>query len=582
MPLITADEIARAINIQKLPGLAQILMQITRLNSINRAFDEVHDLQGMDFVDKLLELLGIEIEIDPKDLKKIPSKGAFIAVANHPYGGIEGLILLKLLCSVRPETRLMVNFLLTKITNLEEYFIPVNPFEELKDRSSVAGILKILHLLSEGVPVAMFPAGEVASFHLREHRVIDRIWHPGVGRIIKKAQVPVLPVFFKGNNSLLFQVLGLIHPRLRTARLPSELMNKQGKIIKVRIGHPVSRTDLEHFPNAAAVLNYVRSRTYALEMGYDTAKKHFSPRHIFKIWKKQKPVIEPVPENELASEVAGISRFRICSEGEYEVYLAPSYTLPGILREIGRLREITFREEGEGSGKEIDLDQYDTYYQHLFLWHKNSQCVVGAYRVGNGSEIVKNRGIAGFYISELFKIKPPFIPVMESGLELGRSWIRKEFQNKPLPLFLLWRALLAYILDHPEIRYLFGPVSISNDYAGASKALMVEFIKKNYFDSRFAPYVSPRKKFKVKRQKIKDLTTLADFGNNVKTLDSIIADIDGRQSKIPVLIRQYIGLNGKIAAFNVDPKFSDCLDGLLILDISDVPASMTDKLKSGI
>lgn len=577
MPLISSDELAKAINLEGTPGLARVLMEVSKLNAVNDVFEKIQGTEGLDFIDFALETLGIQVEIDPKDLKKIPKKGGFIAVANHPYGGIEGLILLKLLCSVRSDSKLMVNFILNKIPNLQEYFVAVNPFEDLKEKSSVGGIISILKLIKEGIPVGIFPAGEVSTFNLKTKRVIDRIWHPVVGKLIKKTDVPVLPVYFDGNNGLLFQILSLIHPKLRTAKLPSELVNKSGKTIKVRIGHPIQAEDLKHFSNSASALNYVRSRTYALEMGFDSTEKQYSPKNIFKVFKKEKEIIAPIAN--LDNEVATLSNYMVCAEGEYEVYLAPFFAIPQMIKEIGRLREVTFRGVGEGTGKEIDLDHYDVFYQHLFVWHKSEKCLVGAYRIGNGAEILKNRGSQAFYINELFKIEAGFYEVMQSGVELGRSWVRKEFQNKPLPLFLLWRALILHFVNNPHLKYLFGPVSISNDYTNCSKTLMVEFIKKNYFDDHLAQFVKPRKQFKVKGLKNINISTLADFGNNIKTLDSIIADIDRKHNKIPVLLRQYIAMSGRIVAFNVDPKFADCLDGLLVLNFSNMPPEMLEKLK---
>ncbi len=258
------------------------------------------------------------------------------------------------------------------------------------------------------------------------------------------------------------------------------------------------------------------------------------------------------------------------SEKNYEVFLSSAASMPNIINEIGRLREITFREIGEGTNKKIDLDEYDFYYNHLFIWDREGRKIVGAYRVGKGDEIYFRYGVKGFYISNLFKIKPGFHTIMKAGLELGRSFVRKEYQQKPLPLFLLWKGLLMFTMKNPSYRYMFGPVSISNNFTTLSKNLIIEFIRKNCYDNRLAKFITPKKKFEAE---LNDLETelLESHNTSIKSLDSLISEIELNHNKVPVLLRQYIQLNAKIIGFNVDPKFNDSLDGFLVLDIQAIP-----------
>ncbi len=246
-----------------MPGLASLLMEIMKINDVNKLYSQAKDLEGLAFIDAILEGLGVSIEIDESELKNIPKEGAFIAVANHPYGGVEGLILLKILCQARPDVKLMANFILKKIPNLADYFIAVNPFETIKNASSISGIKNTMELLQQGNPVGIFPAGEVSAYNRRSQKVMDKQWHPVVGKLITKAEVPVLPVYFHGNNGLLFNLLGMIHPTLRTARLPSELMNKKGYTLRVRIGKPVPYSELQTFNDNERMLSYLRAKTYA-------------------------------------------------------------------------------------------------------------------------------------------------------------------------------------------------------------------------------------------------------------------------------------------------------------------------------
>ncbi|HYK76517.1 MAG TPA: GNAT family N-acetyltransferase, partial [Daejeonella sp.] len=244
---------------------------------------------------------------------------------------------------------------------------------------------------------------------------------------------------------------------------------------------------------------------------------------------------------------------------------------------IGRLREITFREVGEGTNKAFDLDEYDIYYNHLFIWDTDANMIVGAYRIGKGDEIFYSMGRKGFYVAELFKIKEQMNPVLRQSLELGRSWVRKEYQQKPLPLFLLWKGILKYLLDNPQYRYLIGPVSISNSFSKFSKSLIVDYIGKNHFDHELAQYVKPRKKFKVDFSQI-DTELLMESNETMKGLDDLVSEIETSHMKIPVLLRQYISLNAKIICFNIDPKFSDSLDGFLVVDLEKIPSEMLEKL----
>lgn len=580
MKIITTEEFAKATKLDKLhmPGLASFLMEVMKINQVNELFAQAQPKQGIEFIDAILKGCGVEVEFDEKDLKNIPATGSFIAIANHPYGGIEGLVLLKMLLMVRPDAKLMANFILKKIPNLSDYFIAVNPFENVEHSSSISGLKNTLQLLADGTPIGIFPAGEVSTFKIDKQQVTDRMWHPVVGKIIAKAKVPVVPIYFHGNNGLLFNLLSLIHPTLRTAKLPSELFNKQGRTIRLRIGKPIKVDDIPNNNNSTKLLNFLRARTYALGTGLEEEKKIFDPRNLFKIKKKQQEIVKPIGPDILEKEIAPLrGDYLVWTEKNYEVFIVPTEVIPCVIREIGRLREVTFREVGEGTNKATDLDEYDIYYHHLFIWDNETKMIVGAYRIGLGDEIFYSLGKKGFYITELFKIKEQFTPILRKSLELGRSWIRKEYQLKPLPLFLLWKGILKYLMDNPRYQYLIGPVSISNAFSKFSKSLIVDYINRNHFDHELAQFVKPRKRFKVDFSSI-DTDVLMSGEDTFKSLDHLISQVETHNMKVPVLLRQYIALNAKIISFNIDPKFSDSLDGFLILDLEKIPQDMLDKL----
>ena len=570
MDIISKKEFKSATKLDKvlMPGLANLLMEVMKINDVNKLYSKFQKLEGMDFVDGILNGLGIKIEIDEKDLKNIPAEGAFIAIANHPYGGVEGLILLKILCMQRPDVKIMANFILKKIPNLAEYFVAVNPFENVKNTSSISGLKSTLEFLKQGTPIGIFPAGEVSAYNTNTQKVMDKKWSPVVGKIISKAGVPVLPVYFHGNNGLVFNLLGMIHPTLRTARLPYELFNKKGYTIKVRIGKPVGFEEIQTLTTQNRVLPYLRARTYALGSGMEV-KKFFNSK-IFSIKKKPEEIIPETSQSLLLDDLKNISDKLVMSEKNYDVYLSSAASMPNIINEIGRLREITFREVGEGTNNKIDLDEYDLYYSHLFIWDREAQKIVGAYRVGKGDEIFYRYGRKGFYITNLFRVKSGLYPILKNGLELGRSFVRKEYQQKALPLFLLWKGLLMYINKNTQYEYMFGPVSISNNFSKLSKELIIEFIKTNCYDYHLAQFTKPKKEFDVSIKEI-DAEELLKNKDTIKSLDSLISEIEIDHNKVPVLLRQYIQLNAKIIGFNVDPKFNDSIDGFLVLTIKNIP-----------
>jgi putative hemolysin len=584
MKIITSEEFAKATKLNKLPlpGLASLLMEIMKINDINDTFEKAEEFEGVAFVDEILRLVGVKLEISESDIKNIPLDGAFTAIANHPYGGIEGLILIKILCSVRPEAKVMANFILKKIPNLSDFFVAVNPFENVEHSSSISGIKTTLSLLNAGVPIGIFPAGEVSTYKIGQQQVTDKLWHPVVGKLISKSKAPVLPIYFHGNNGLLFNLLSLIHPALRTAKLPSELFNKKGHTIKVRIGKPIPYNGIPNKEDNNSLLAFLRAKTYALGVGLENEKKIFNPTNLFKIKKQPEPLVAEISPLILDEEVKNLDEtYKVWTEKNYEVFVVPTAVIPNVIKEIGRLRELTFREVGEGTNKSTDLDSYDIYYNHLFIWDNVTKMIVGAYRIGKGDEIFYSYGKKGYYINELFKIKSQIYPVLRKGLELGRSWIRKEYQQKPLPLFLLWKGILKYLIDNPQYQFLFGAVSISNSFSQFSKSLIVNFIYQNHFDTEMAQMVKPRKQFKVDFLQI-DANILTSSSTSLKNLDSLISEIETTHIKVPVLLRQYMALNAKIICFNIDPKFSDCLDGFLVLNLENIPADMMDKLSKNL
>jgi putative hemolysin len=581
--LIKTDDFIKAAKLSRFggKGTANVLMEILQINKINRLYSDLSHLEGIEFIDKLLEKLEITFEVSDTELDRIPKTGAFISISNHPFGGIDGLLLIKIISKTRPDIKVMANFLLQRVEPVKDYFLPVNPFEEHKDvKSSITGIKLALKHLKDGLPLGIFPAGEVSSFSEDDLGIADKAWETSALKMIKKSEVPVVPIYFQGANSKLFHLLGLIHPSLRTARLPSELFNKKNKVIRIRIGNPISVKEQKEFADIKRYGRYLRAKTYSLGSALEV-QKFYNP-NLF-LSKKVQEIISPVDIAEIEKEISLLrTEYLLFETGEYQVYCTPSKNIPSIMIELGRLREQTFRLVGEGTNRSFDIDEFDIYYQQLFIWDDKEKKIVGAYRLGIGKEIMLQYGIKGFYIRSLFKIRDKIHPILNQSIELGRSFIVPEYQKKPLPLFMLWKGILCFLLNNPEYRYLIGPVSISNRFSNFSKDMIIKYIMKNHYNKKIGKYIKPRRKFVPIDFQNVDREILMDSSSDINKFDKFITDVDTSNFTLPVLLKKYLKLNGKIVGFNVDPKFNNALDGLLFLDLFDVPLETISALSKEI
>lgn len=578
MALVTSKEISKVIGIHKLGFLGTfigwIVLRVLRISKLNKIYNQNKHKKDLDFLNAVLKDCQVEFEIPEEDLKRIPKEGAFITISNHPLGGIDGVLLLKLLTEKRADYKIIANFLLHKIAPLQPYVMPVNPFENRKDaKSSVPGIKAALRHIKSGHPLGVFPAGEVST--RKEGKLkVDKPWEVGAVRFIKKANVPILPIYFHARNSRFFYFLSKISDTFRTAKLPSEILSQKNRVIKVRIGKPITTKDQDAYSDLTAFSEFIRKKTYLMANPFYEKMKILSSEKI-KIKKPIKKIITQDSTSSFIKEVDFLrtSEGRLLQSKNYEVFFAKAKEIPNLLQEIGRLREITFRAVGEGTNKAIDLDKYDAYYYHLFLWDREAKCLVGAYRMGLGKEIYKEHGIKGFYIQNLFRIESELHQMMENTIEMGRAFIIQEYQQKPMPLFLLWKGIVHVTLRYPAYKYLMGGVSISNQFSDFSKSLMIEFMKSHYYDPYVAQYIQPKKEYKVKlKDADKDFVFDATKADMQK-FDKFIDEIEPGALRIPVLIKKYVKQNARLVAFNVDPKFNNAVDGLMYIKVSDIPES---------
>lgn len=582
MPLIEKNTFAEAISLHRvgLRSLALPLMKLLRIERINKIYDRFKHNSGIEFLDACLNELQITYNIPPNDLKNVPASGAVVFVANHPYGGLDGIILIRLIASIRPDFKVMANFVLSNIEPLKDYFLPVDPFERINStQKSLAGTKKTLEILKNGGAVGVFPAGEVSAFYTNRKKISDKPWNPMIGRLILKSGAKVIPIYFSGSNSLLFNLLGLIHPRLRTAWLPSELLNKKEFHVGIRIGKPISNEELQEFKDVNQLMRFLRAKTYALGSSFEVKKNYFASPLRAKI--KPEAVIEPVDQQTLEEEINRIKLDSLVTTfNQYELYFCYSTAIPNTIREIGRLRELTFREVGEGTNRAIDIDEFDLCYHHLFIWDTAVKRIIGAYRIGKGADLFQKFGVKGFYVNTLFHINPRFYPILKQSIELGRSFIVKDYQQKVFVLYLLWRGILTFLRNNPEYRYLIGPVSISNNFLKVSKSILVHFIKKHYWDAEMASMVKERKPFKVKLSSIDAEILLGrNHDSSFKCIDDIISELEPQSFKAPILLKKYLKQNARIIAFNIDPKFNNALDGFIVMDFRSIPEDTLQMLE---
>lgn len=538
------------------------------------------------FFEAVLEALNVRYHVLDSDLARLPATGPVVVVANHPFGGIEGVILTSMLRSVRPDAKVMANHLLGCIPEAHDYFILVDPFEHPDSpRANLRPMRAALRLLAQGGAIGIFPAGEVAHWQAGRRVVTDPAWKTTVARLARAGEATVVPVYFDGRNGALFQMAGFVHPRLRTAMLPHEFLNKRNREIEVRIGHPIPWSKLKALDDAALTA-HLRRRTYLLASRTEPVSRLpralAAPLRLPKLpglpapRRPRAPLMIAAPRDAalLEAEIKALPESRrLVVQGEFTVWCADAEQIPHTLHEIGRLREITFRAAGEGTGKALDVDAFDAYYQHLFVWNGERREIAGGYRFGRTDEIVARFGKRGLYTNTLFAYGTAFLRSIGPALELGRSFIRREYQKNYAPLMLLWKGIGRYVAQNPRYRVLFGPVSITNEYRAASRRLMVEFLKANSFQPQLARLVRPRTPFESRTAAIAQ--TLLGWKSpampaaDIEEVSAFVADIEPDAKGVPVLLRQYLKLGGKVLAFNLDPDFGDALDGLIMVDLLD-------------
>jgi putative hemolysin len=568
--LISKQALAHAIGWNQKNPILNLIHKLGKFEEINQLYYNTTKSNQDSFIETLFQQLNIQVEVPENHLEKIPTEGPCIIVANHPFGALDGLTMIKTISKHRPDVKIMANFILQQVEPLSDFFIAVNPFENSDIRKNKSGLRNcIAHLQNQGCLV-IFPAGEVSTFEKRSlTSIADRKWQNSAIKLILKSKVPVVPVCFEGSNSFLFHFLGKINPQLRTLALPSELLKKKNHAVKIKIGKPISPEQLSFSENPDIIGRYLRAKVYSLVSEVKVKKRFFGQPQLFP--KKDKEVAAQESSQVLQTEILSIQENIVLQKAQFTVYLTKANKIPHLLNEIGRCREISFREVGEGSGLSRDLDEFDLYYYHLILWDHENHQLAGAYRIGVGNEILSYYGKKGFYLNTLFKFKSDFIPYLLKSVELGRSFVRPDYQKQRWPLLLLWQGIMLAVKNFSEVQYILGPVTLSNDYTKVSQKLIIQFLQKSYGDEQLSLAIAPRNKVKLSRVKADTDSLLMPIEKEMKKLDALISEIEPQGKRLPVLYKKYLTQNAKILGFNRDPAFKNAVDALMLLDMQNIP-----------
>lgn len=565
--VLELDQLQAALRLRGLFGrwIARAAYRILELEEVNRIHSKFSKHFGPDFSAHVLEEIAVSYDIPEAQLDRIPKEGGFITVSNHHYGAVDGMILSSVIGSRRPDYKILTTFVLSMIPNLKDSFIGVDNFSSGGDKS-ISGIRCALRHLSSGNPLGLFPAGEVATW--QKGRVVEDIpWAENIIKMVRKTGFPVIPIYFEGGNSRSFHILGRIHPRLRTIRLIHEMLHMRGRVVKARIGQPISASEVENL-DVPTLGRYLRSRCYALEA------QCLLPE--VKVAKKPEAQLAAhVPEEKIRAEIDANEDKMLFETAGYRAYLFYASDAPCTMQELYRLREETFRAVGEGTGKSMDTDPYDAYYRQMILWHVQNREIVGAYRLGPGAEaIASHGGVQGLYSASLYHYGEKAVPLLEQSLELGRSFIVQKYQREIYPLRLLFTGLAVSSLKFPQLAFFSGPVSISDAIPRFYQSLIVRFLEKNFRLPDSDKTASPSVPFEPDFLSVNPDDLLGPVQGDISAFDKLLETISDGKYHLPVLVRIYFSSGSRFANFNVDPDFSNCLDALIFLRYSDFPQKM--------
>jgi putative hemolysin len=531
--------------------------------------DEVNDfvlrhehLKSFEFIDAVFDYFNFSYSVSARERANIPAEGRLVVVANHPIGSLDGLAILKMMGEVRSDVKIIANDLLMNFTALHPLFIPVDNMGSGSARKSIKATLAVLE---QEQAVIIFPAGEVSR--ARPTGIKDGRWRPGFLHFVRKTNAPVLPVHIGAKNSLLFYSASMLFKPLGTALLAREMFNKRSSVLHFRVGEAIAAKSLQTpLLRDRALVRRLKKHVYSLAKHRNFAK-----------FETLRTVAHPEDRQQLQTELAGAQLLGETRDGQ-RIYLFDAFSNSAVMREIGRLREITFRRVGEGTGNKRDLDDFDRYYRHLVLWNRDQLEIVGAYRLGEGRHILSALGEKGFYTRSLYRFEPQLRECLAQGIELGRSFVSPRYWGKA-SLDYLWQGLGAYLAHHSHVRYLFGPVSMSAEYPRELMDTLVFFYQRFHSaPSLLAQAVHPYSLSSAAEAALNQRFADCDRDQAFELMQELFK---ARGFKIPVLFKQYSALfeegGFQTLAFGIDPDFSDCLDGLCMADLGLLKTSRRER-----
>ncbi len=511
-------------------------------------------LQGLEFVEQVLDELNFDTRYKPKQIEHIPNEGKLVIVANHPIGSLDALALIKVLSTVRQDLKVVANRMLMSVSAMHSLLLPVDNLSGMSKKQELSNIQN--HLKGGGA-LLIFPAGEVSR--LGPTGIKDCKWNSGFLRMAKKANCPILPIFIKAKNSPLFYGTSMIYKPLASLLLVTEMFKQRKKSLEFEIGASIPPESylIENLKDKE-IVNLIRKQLYRL-----TTKKTLP-------LKTQTPIAVPECRKELQRAIEQCQLLGKTHDGMH-IHLYQYVGSSPIFRELGRLREIAFRAVGEGSGKRRDIDKYDMDYQHLVLWDPMQLELVGAYRLACAQQIIQKHGREGLYTDSLFSYTDAMTPYLHQGIELGRSFVQPKYWGRK-SLDYLWYGIGAFIKNYPQYRYLFGAVSVSNALPEQAKAMLVYYYQHYYKSS--IELATPNNELKLTEQQLTQCNILFN-GNDVKEdfveLKHVLANMG---AQVPTLFKQYTELCNpggvQFLSFSIDPDFNNCIDGLVLVDLKSV------------
>lgn len=545
------------------------------LHALNVAHAHIEDDWEAGSTDNFFKLAckHLSLNYDLTGLENIPKEGPCVIVSNHPHGMSDGLMFGDIAMKVRNDIRIVVNEFLQCVRGMVPYEIMVDVYGgEAAKRANMAGMREILRWLKGGHCILVFPSGSAATYSHRDRRVIDDPWQTNIASLIRKTGATVVPMHISGRTGIFFQILSIINKGVRANFLAREILRDGRMRHTIRLGKPISPATIAMTENDESLSDYLRLSSMLLRYPQTTAATTVPERSMAEI--------EPhVPAEAQLAEINALPADALYAEtaNGLKVYAAEASQIPHILHEIGILREHTFRAVGEGSGNACDLDDFDQYYTHLIMWDSRANRLAGAYRMGRTDKILQTLGAKGIYNSQFFRFSDKLLKVLALGLEMGRAFICKEYQRHPASLDTLWMGIGHYLARHTEYRYLYGTVSISSEYTPASRALMLTYLKTHCMNSELMGEVSAFYPPTGAELKSEDARLVSTAVKELRQLTGLVADVEPDSKSIPVLLRQYLRLGGRMLSFGIDNDFGGTLDCLVMVDMTQTPRRILDR-----